>query len=144
LFSGCRSETNDDPGLAIDYRTKYTGVYQFFSYHWYSSLGKYTTSDSIYFTGKITLVENSDSMIQILYRPGSQFGFCNGDSVFGAHIEPMVNVTGILKHERLKWCSNHSSFNGWFTNTDSVYFSHGTGSLGVQYGQIIRGVKLKN
>ncbi len=125
----------------IDYRLKYIGYFNFISYRWTSSMGTTTYTDTVDYNGTVIMFQDSDSIIQIRYRPGGQTTICGSDSVFGAHIEPYVNDAGVLKYPKVLGCSNQSFFSGNFINNDTLNISIGSGGLGMQYGQVIKGIK---
>lgn len=133
--SGLQISTN------LDYRLKYTGDYIFFSFNTFSSMGQYTTYDTILFNGYISIPDHTDSSIYILYRPGTQTYICGADSIFGAHIQVSINSEDSVIHWpdcTFTWANTFK-----FIPTDSVEIGLLAGGLGAHFGQVIRGKRIK-
>jgi len=127
----------------IDYRQKFIGQFDFFSYYWTVCMGEKSYCDTQLFIGSISIIENSDNLIQIRYREGKQTTICGEDSVFGAHIEPQINQIGVLSYPRVLKCSNQSYFDGKYSHIDSIYISIGSGGQAWQHGQFIKGTRIE-
>ena len=126
----------------IDYRLSYLGEFEFSSYWWWIEMGESGYSDTVVYVSHIKAIENADSTILIRYRPGSQTQICNGDSIYGAYIQPVLDPDGKLKYPAISKCYN-SHFNGVFGGFDTLDFSLGNYSPGGTYTQVIRGIRVK-
>ncbi len=134
----CKKETSYP-----DYRLKYCGNFYFKNVNWYTYItgGGGSHSDSL--VGVISILNHSDSLIFIRYRKGVNNTICNGDSVFGAYLEPRLFENGNLSYDRVYNCSANSSFTGSFHGLDTVLIYIKSGGIAVQYGDNIIGVRIK-
>ena len=120
----------------IDYRLKYTGDFEFFSYNIRNNYIEVINSDTMIFIGNISIIEGTDSLIQINYRSGDLFTYC----INGVTIRPNINPDGKLRSPEIENCTA-SHFWGEYYGHDSlsmsisIYLSEGLGD----WGQIIRG-----
>ncbi len=124
----------------IDYRLRYTGDFEFFSYNLDFSYPIEIDNDTMNFLGNITIIEDSDSLIQINYRSENKFAYCAD----GISIQPKINSKGLLSNSSLFDC-DYSKISGKFYGYDSlnisigIYMSEGLGS----WGQNISGKRFK-
>ena len=145
MFAGC--EKND---ISAGYRAPYLGEFSFFSYS-YTWSAYYDPNlryfDTLIYTGSITIDRNRKEYIVINYRPEHSGGYtCNGLKVYGSQIIPRLMESGVMTYPEdpgLCGTSKLVQFTGNFIGTDSLHFSIGSGSLGADFGQIVRGKRIR-
>lgn len=125
----------------FDYRLPFTGTFRFFSDHWYSNAMEHINDhDTITYIGSVLICPLTDSLIQIRYREGPQTHLCNGDSVYGAFIEPNIDKIGLIKILG-NVCFNHGA-EGSFFHHDSLVFQIASGGHVSHGGLILTGVRV--
>lgn len=142
LLTSCKKDVpvpDSSPAVKVDYRLSYIGSFHFFSYQISTSMGQNNSNDTVYYDGTISIIPSTDSLLLIRYRAGNQTTICSGDSIFGAYIKPSLDQSGVLKFPEVRNCSNQSGFSGHFIGHDSLAFNVGSGGLGYQYTQVVRG-----
>jgi hypothetical protein len=125
----------------IDYRDVYCGTFNFtiIEMEWMIWATPNYTFDTSWYKGEISKLAGTDSMLFIRYFSGPNYGFCNGDSVWGSWIKPTLYPNGILKYPQ-DFCSREPLHGTFFTN-DSVRFRWCWGGNGSNTTYIITGVR---
>jgi hypothetical protein len=124
-----------------DYREPFLGTFRFFSDHWYSNAMEHINDhDTITYIGSVLICPLTDSLIQIRYREGPQTHLCNGDSVYGAFIEPNIDKIGLIKILG-NVCFNNGA-EGSFFHHDSLVFQIASGGHVSHGGLILTGVRV--
>ena len=141
ILLSCKKDITDTEQNNIDYRLKYIGEYEFFSCDWEKANGD-SISDTITYIGDITIVDHTDSLIRINYREGPQTYICNGDSMFGAWVEPYIRNNGSMDWG-ITNCFNF--LNGTFPTENTLHLTINVGwSPHWSRGLILQGVKRNN
>lgn len=121
-----------------DYRAPFLGTFLFFSDHHSWTLGNPTVHDTTTYTGSVIPFPGTDSIIQIRYRDGinDHTLFYQGDSVYGAHIEPFIRADGIMNLPEFNGWSASSRVQALYVNPDSIFIdinlSSHTGGKGLK------------
>ncbi len=141
---GC--ETNDEPLLppasppaepAIDYRSAFCGDFACYVKRWSYWSGSYHYSDSINYFGYVEILDGTDSLLMIRYRPGIPRYPCENGSYQGSYIKPTLQPDGRLRYAMNACWPANERFEGQFWGLDSLSILVGTD----QNGDLIQGVR---
>lgn len=138
---GVISCDNETP---LDYRTQYCGDYQFESYYYSCVRGVCSSSDKILYEGNVQIDQETDSTLLIIYAPDDSGGAtCNNEKVFGSQLIPTMKENGVILYSKVvESCGPRAGFEGWFINSDSIYFHAWNNSNGQYWGQHVSGKRL--
>ncbi len=148
MLVGCETKTED-----LDYRSPYVGNFTFSSYSSHSALTYLegvgvipvtSYGDTIIFEGSIEFDIEQDSAIMITYRSEESGGCrCGGIKVYGSQIITLIQKNGELSYPSIFTTCAHATFLGSFSNTDSLNFHVGCGSLAVTDAHYVVGTRIK-
>ena len=136
ILPGCQKKST----YTTDFRDKYCGSYTFTvinSTHF--AYGHPTIADTLVYSGSVARLNGSDTRLLIRYAPGKNWVFCNGDSLWGANIEPSISAAGMLSYPEASSCGALQPFSGSFVNTGEVSFHMYTAGQGSWDEQHVNG-----
>lgn len=128
----------------IDYRLQFTGKYRFSSNDYSIYRGNTTYSDTSKFIGSVSIVENTDSIIRIVYDSSKAYTICNSVHIYGDYIEPNIDIKGVINYRNvLNNCYLMTYCRGGYSNLSDINIEIGIYGNNHSEGQIIKGIKIK-
>jgi len=138
VFTNCEKEEEKE-----GYREAFCGDFFFETIQGWETISNTGNSDTIEFYSSIRMVDNTDSLILIQYKPGDNISKC-GNLSYGSSIEAIINGDGELVFDINYELCPHTIFNGFFIGVDSIQVDITEYALGGKVFQKISGYRKNN
>lgn len=125
-FTQCKKEETPQVQTPIltplnDYRDSFCGDFSFTTITGWETISNTSSADTSTFQSTVSKVANSDSLVVIHYKSGTNLHSC-GDFDWGANIEVLLRPNGDLVNIKSSECP-HTIMVGNYFQSDSIYTS---------------------
>ncbi len=121
----CSKTTDEADPVTPAFPDKYCGTFAFTVIDTYHN--PEGSTDTAFYDGIITISDATANKLEILYTSGKNYVICNGDSIWGASIRPVIDKNGTLDYPAANGCGTAIPFSGAFVGSDTVTFTLATG-----------------
>jgi len=121
----CSKTTDESDPVTPAFPDKYCGTFAFTVIDTYHN--PEGSTDTAFYDGIITISDANTNKLEILYTSGKNYVICNGDSIWGASIRPVIDKNGTLDYPAANGCGTAIPFSGAFVGSDTVTFTLATG-----------------